>query len=219
MDKEIFKDFSYGMFVVGTNYKNRNVGCFVNTIVQITSDEVVLAISVNKNNFTNKAIKETKKLAISILSEQTNPEVIGKFGFFSSETVNKFEPFKVITHEGLPVVNENICGYLICELMQVVSVNTHDVFLVKVIETKKLNNFAPMTYSYYHKVIKGTAPKTAPTYIEEKVEKTGEYKKYKCLLCGYIYDEKVEKVKFEDLPSNWKCPLCGASKDSFELVE
>lgn len=36
MDKEVFKDLTYGMFVVSTNFKGKNVGCFVNTVVQIT---------------------------------------------------------------------------------------------------------------------------------------------------------------------------------------
>lgn len=44
-------------------------------------------------------------------------------------------------------------------------------------------------------------------------------KKYICTICGYIYDEAVEKVKFSDLPSDWKCPLCGAAKSDFEEVE
>ena len=44
--------------------------------------------------------------------------------------------------------------------------------------------------------------------------------KYKCKLCGHIYDEAVEKVRFEDLPDDWKCPMCGAPKYLFEkLVE
>lgn len=43
--------------------------------------------------------------------------------------------------------------------------------------------------------------------------------KYKCLLCGYIYDEEVEGVKFEELPDDWKCPMCGAQKSDFVLVE
>ena len=53
-----------------------------------------------------------------------------------------------------------------------------------------------------------------------KLKKGGDnMAKYKCLLCGYIYDNAVESVKFEDLPDDWTCPLCGAGKDSFELVE
>ena len=48
--------------------------------------------------------------------------------------------------------------------------------------------------------------------------------KYRCTLCGYIYDDEVESVKFEDLPEDWyppspSCPLCGAGKSDFEKVE
>ncbi|MDD6286601.1 rubredoxin [Candidatus Methanosphaera massiliense] len=50
---------------------------------------------------------------------------------------------------------------------------------------------------------------------------------YKCMLCGWVYDsEKGDAAHgidagtlFEDLPDDWKCPLCGASKDMFEKVE
>ena len=43
--------------------------------------------------------------------------------------------------------------------------------------------------------------------------------KYVCTACGYVYDEEVEGVKFEDLPEDWTCPLCGVGKDLFEKVE
>lgn len=43
-------------------------------------------------------------------------------------------------------------------------------------------------------------------------------KKYRCTICGYIYDEEKENVKFSDLPEDWKCPMCGAPKSLFEEV-
>ncbi len=43
--------------------------------------------------------------------------------------------------------------------------------------------------------------------------------KYKCTICGYIYDEEKEGVKFTDLPEDWSCPLCGVGKELFELIE
>ena len=43
--------------------------------------------------------------------------------------------------------------------------------------------------------------------------------KYICDLCGYVYDDEKEAVKFEELPDSWVCPICGAGKDSFSLVE
>ncbi len=43
--------------------------------------------------------------------------------------------------------------------------------------------------------------------------------KWRCKVCGYVYDEEEENKKFEDLPDDWKCPLCGAPKSSFEKIE
>ena len=51
-------------------------------------------------------------------------------------------------------------------------------------------------------------------------------KKYKCLICGYIYDPAVgdpdngiaADTAFENLPDDWTCPECGAGKDDFEPI-
>lgn len=43
--------------------------------------------------------------------------------------------------------------------------------------------------------------------------------KYRCPLCGYIYDEEKEGVKFADLPDDWCCPICGEPKSEFVAVE
>ena len=48
--------------------------------------------------------------------------------------------------------------------------------------------------------------------------------KYVCTVCGYVYDPEQGDssngvdpgTKFEDLPDDWECPVCGASKDDFE---
>jgi len=55
---------------------------------------------------------------------------------------------------------------------------------------------------------------------EEKMEK------WQCSVCGYIYDPEQGDpdnginpgTRFEDLPGDWVCPICGASKDDFEKV-
>lgn len=39
--------------------------------------------------------------------------------------------------------------------------------------------------------------------------------KYKCMACGYIYDEEKEGIKWEDLPEDWVCPLCKSPKSYF----
>ncbi|MBD3414853.1 MAG: hypothetical protein GF421_10540 [Candidatus Aminicenantes bacterium] len=44
-------------------------------------------------------------------------------------------------------------------------------------------------------------------------------KKWKCTVCGYIYDEAKEKTPFEELPDDWTCPQCGAPKSAFIPIE
>jgi len=51
--------------------------------------------------------------------------------------------------------------------------------------------------------------------------------KYVCQVCGFIYDPEVGDpdngvapgTPFEELPEDWDCPVCGASKDMFEPAE
>ena len=43
--------------------------------------------------------------------------------------------------------------------------------------------------------------------------------KYRCLDCGYIYDDKIEEISFMRLDGKWACPECNAPKLEFELAE
>jgi rubredoxin len=53
------------------------------------------------------------------------------------------------------------------------------------------------------------------------------YKRFMCLLCGYIYDEEAGApdeglepgTRWDDVPLNWQCPDCAATKDDFEMIE
>ena len=53
------------------------------------------------------------------------------------------------------------------------------------------------------------------------------YKKYVCVICGFIYDEELGLPEegiaagtlWEDVPENWFCADCGASKEEFEMME
>jgi len=50
---------------------------------------------------------------------------------------------------------------------------------------------------------------------------------YECIVCGWIYDEDKGDpdsgisagTLFADLPDDWVCPMCGAAKEDFELIE
>ena len=44
-------------------------------------------------------------------------------------------------------------------------------------------------------------------------------KKYRCSICGFIYDEVNESVSFDELPESWVCPICKQQKSKFALLE
>lgn len=209
---EVFKDISYGMYLVSTKTKELS-GCIINTLIQLTSNNPLIAISLNKNNKTNAEIKKSKTFAVAVLSEETNQEIIKKFGYFSSKDINKFENTNYEEINNLPVVLEDISSYLICDVENIINCETHDVFIGRVVLTEKVSDKKPMTYKFYHENRKGTSPKNAPTFIDEKKEDA-----YRCTICGYIYDNSKEKIKFEDLPEDWVCPRCGVGKEMFVKI-
>lgn len=217
MNKQIFKDISYGMYLVTTiDENNKNTGCIINTLTQITSVNPIISISLNKNNYTNSAIKINKLFAISILSVDTPKELIATFGYYSSRDIDKFKNINYEINNNIPIIKEKTCGYIIAETINIVDCDTHDVIIAKVLNTNKTFNLEPMTYKYYQENLKGTSPKNAPTYIEEV--STTPSNKYKCSLCGHIYDDSKEKIKFSELPEDWVCPLCGAPKSMFNKI-
>ena len=200
MDKKILRDITYGMYIVSTV----DSACVINTFTQITSDNPIITISVNKNNYTNQKIKETNKFIVSIISEITNPNIISTFGFKSSIDIDKFKEFNYKEIDNIKVIEEETIGYIVCEVIDIIDTNTHDIFVAKVIDTQKLNDNIPMTYKYYHEVIKGNAPKNAPTYIEEEKEEDT----YVCDICGYRHKGNIDE--------NFKCPICGVDYTHFK---
>ena len=60
--------------------------------------------------------------------------------------------------------------------------------------------------------------------LPNRPEKEDTMDRYVCTICGYVYDPAqgdpdsgvAPGTKFEDLPADWECPVCGASKDDFE---
>ena len=158
---------SYGMYIIVSGDEMKFNGQICNTSFQITSDPMILAISVNKENFTNECIQKARKMTLSILDTSAPFAFIGRFGFRSGRTMDKLEGIKTKTGVlGIPVILENTCGYIECDVIDEKDLGTHMLYFGKVVEGEILNDRTPMTYEFYHKELKGKSPKTAPTYIQ-----------------------------------------------------
>ena len=110
MDLTVLFNLTYGLYVVGAMDGDRPVGCVINTCFQVTSKDPVLAICLNKDNFTNSAIHRNPRFTLSIIAEDTDPLVISVFGFQSSRTADKYADFGCDYADGLPLVKGRFAG-------------------------------------------------------------------------------------------------------------
>ena len=107
--------------------------------------------------------------------------------------------------DNIPILKDS-CGNLICTVINTIETTTHTIFVAEVNQMMNYKNKIPMTYRYYHEVLKGKSPKNAPTFIEENKKNI-----WKCDVCGY----EVEK---DSLPDDFICPICGETKNSFKKI-
>lgn len=91
MNQKVLYDLSYGVYITATMDGERPVGCVTNSVMQITSSPATIAVSVNHDNYTNECMKKSGMFAVSILTQENDPSLIGTFGFQSSRTVDKFK--------------------------------------------------------------------------------------------------------------------------------
>jgi flavin reductase (DIM6/NTAB) family NADH-FMN oxidoreductase RutF/rubredoxin len=225
--KTLYK-LSYGLYVVCSKKDGKLNGQIANTVFQVCSEPPIIAVALNKQNLTNEFVSASKVFTVAILSQETPLSFIGGFGFKSGKDVDKFKGINYKMGETeAPIVLDNTLAYIEAKVTNRVDVSTHTIFIGEIVAADILKEGEPMTYAYYHQVKRGTTPKTAPTYIEEKKEATTKMAKYKCQVCGYIYDpEKGDPdggikpgVPFEKLPDDWVCPVCGATKDQFDKLD
>ena len=225
---EAFFKVTYGLYIVSSGELNKGNGFISNSVFQVTAEPPHIAACCNKNNFTAEFIQNAGAYSVSVLQQNTSAEIIGRFGYKSGREIDKLDRINIMKGEtGVPIITQDSIAYLECRLKQTIDVGTHLIFIGEVVSADVLTDQDPLTYAYYRNVKRGVVPKNAPTYID-KTKLTGavvkeESVKYQCAACGYIYDPaKGDEpsgikagTKFEDIPDDWVCPVCGAEKQDF----
>ena len=206
MDKKSFFKLTYGLFVAGVEYQGKKNACIINTATQATSEPAQMLAIMLKTNYTTQLILEKGSLCISVLSLYCPLDVINGFGGRSGRDVDKFENVKhVVDINGNPYLTENIVAYMSCSVSQTIDLGTHYLFICDVKESEVTSDAPPMTYGDYRN-FKGGAQ--APVAGGSSVKK----KRYVCSVCHYVYDGEIP---FEQLPDDYKCPVCGHPKSEF----
>jgi len=198
--KALFKA-SYGLYLLSAKNDEQDNACIINTFLQITSNEpCICVISVNKQNFTNAIISETRQFNLSTLTVETPFEVLKRFGYQSGRNVDKFEGFTGFTRSanGLIYLTDDANAFLSFDVLEMMDFGSHTVFKAMLTECETLNNKESMTYDYYQRNVK---PKP----------QAAEKQSYRCNICGYVYEE-------ETLPPDFICPLCKHGATDFVKI-
>ena len=195
----LFK-IGYGLYVVTSNDGNKDNGCIVNTVSQVTSSPNRVAVCINKQNYSHHVIKQTGIMNVNCLSVEAPFSVFESFGFRSGRNTDKFEGTEVLRSDnGLAFLGRYINAFMSLKVEQYVDLDTHGMFICSVTEARVMSDKETMTYTYYQDYVK---PKPA----------TEGKKGWVCKICGYIYEG-------DELPDDFICPLCKHPASDFEPIK
>ena len=199
LDPKALYQIGYGLYVLTTRDGRKDNGCIVNTVMQITSTPPLIAVGVNKQNYTCGLIQKTRALNINTLTEGTPFEVFRHFGYQSGRDVDKFagsSPER--SGNGLVILPHHSKGFLSLAVEREMDLGSHILFLCTPAEGRLLSDEEAVTYSYYQKHIK---PRPQP---EKK-------KGFVCRICGHIYEGSP-------IPEDYICPICKHGAADFEPI-
>ena len=194
---------SYGLFVLTAKDGERDNGCIINTVTQITNTPKRISIAVNKDNLTHDMILKTGIFNVSVLTESSKFDLYERFGLHSGKDVDKFKTFDATARSanGLLYVTEGVNALISGKVISAVDYGSHTLFVADLTEARKLSSEPSVTYEYYRKNIK-------PKPTAEKKKKKG----WLCTVCGYIYEGDV-------LPPDFICPVCKHGAEVFVRLE
>ncbi|HOO26945.1 MAG TPA: flavin reductase [Lachnospiraceae bacterium] len=208
-EKALFK-LQYGLFVLTAKDGEKDNGCIVNTVQQVTSMPNRITVAVNKQNYTHDMILKSGMFNVSVLTESAAFELFQNYGFRSGRDCDKFEGIETVRRSanGLLYLTKNTDAVLSGKVVGSYDYGTHTIFIAEVTEAAILSEEPSVTYTYYFEHIKPKPEK-----------KTSKGKVWVCVICGYQYDEEKEGTPFEELPADWLCPICKHPKSDFVLQE
>ena len=149
VEPALFK-ISYGLFVVGSIKDDKVNAQTCNTVFQITSDPITVAVGINKRNLTWEYIEASGVLSVNILG-QDGHDLVKHFGFQSGHKVDKFKDFEFTRGlTGSPLISNSAAQFEVQVLFdKSVDMGTHTLYVGEVVAGKALADREPMTYAYY----------------------------------------------------------------------
>jgi flavin reductase (DIM6/NTAB) family NADH-FMN oxidoreductase RutF/rubredoxin len=193
---------TYGLFVLTAKDGEKDNGCIINTVLQVTSrPPLVGVITVNKQNHTHDMILRARKFNVSVLTTNTPFEIFQRFGFQSGATVDKFADFNDIkrSDNGILYLTNYANAFLSFDVTDTMDFGSHTMFKAGIMDGEVISDTDSVTYTYYQQHIKPKPP-------------VALRRGYRCNICGYVFEGEM-------LPEDFICPLCKHGASDFTYFQ
>lgn len=201
MNNKAMYKIPYGLYVLTSREGDKDNGCIINTVGQVTTSPNRITFAVNKQNLTHDMVLKTGVFNVSTLSEAAPFSVFQNFGFQSGRTADKFAEFGDVyrSENGIYYLTNYVNSFISGKIVTATDLGTHTLFLADVTDAEVLGSEESMTYAFYQKNVK---PSSGPRPAG---------KAWRCRICGYIYEG-------ETLPPDFICPICKHGAADFEEI-
>ena len=206
MDRNVFEKLNYGLYIAAVSDVGRSYGCLISSFSQITSGNPrKCAVILNRDNRTCDALLKKGTLAVSMVGQDADKELLNTFGYKSSRIVDKFAGLAVQQDAfGNPYLTEKMAAWVSLKVTETIPVKNYYLFICDAMDGQVLSNERLMTMDEF--LQKGSfAPPPTATVYRTMAEDEG----WICPICGYHYTGEV-------IPEGYICPLCRCPGEKFE---
>lgn len=192
-------NIGYGLYVVTAKESDKDNACIVNAVTQLTDKNLLVGVTINKQNYTHDMVKKTKQMNVNCLTEETPFSIFEYFGFQSGRDVDKFvSPNVPRSDNSLVILPDYSNAFFSLKVVNEIDLDSHTLFICEVTQAQVLSDKPTMTYAYYHQNVKPKPQKKSKGFV--------------CEICGYVYEG-------DTLPDDFVCPLCKHGADVFTEIK
>ena len=238
MQENALYTITNGLYVLSVQDGEGYAGSLVDAVSQIAVSPYLIMVSCMNNSHTKSCIEKAGEFGISVLAKETDPFVVANFGYQSSRDVKKWQNIPFAEIDGLPYISDALAKIRVRVVNKLIYAS-NTVFIAEGVDAFDSRSGEPLTYKYYRDGFKeqvaiafsaykagrsagNAACKKSQTAMSASSSSSAAQpsspasaeKRWTCTLCGYVYEGDIP---FEELPEDWRCPLCGVGKDMFEL--
>lgn len=203
MDNKALFKIGYGLYVLTTCYDNTDNGCIINSVMQLTSSPLQIAITVNKGNYTHDLIMGSCTFNLSILTTEAPMSLFQHFGLQSGRSTKKFDNYQHAQRadNNIYFLSDFTNAYLSGHVVKDIDLGTHTMFIAELTNAQILSDKPSVTYDYYQQNIKSRTT----------TAKENNKRKWTCRVCGYVYEG-------DELSDDFICPICKHGKENFSEI-